>query len=76
MDNQRRVAPPLDFRRFDGSFKHFCSVKRMEVDRKLVAGGKEIHLHALHEGVMKHKGQGIDEVRDLSHTSTHAQARR
>ena len=66
MDRQLRV-PPLDPQRFEGSFKHFCTIKRLVPDRKLLhVEGKDVRLHALHEGVMIHKGRDTNTVRALS----------
>lgn len=72
--NKLPSVPPLDARRFDGSFQHFCSVKRLVPDRKLLnIGGKEVYLHSLHEVVMIRRGHGNEEV-TWSFLSTHAQS--
>jgi hypothetical protein len=56
-------VPPLDQGRFDGSFKHFRSVKGLELDRELLhIGRKEVDLHALHKEVIEHRGYDRNEV--------------
>ena len=61
------VVPPLDTERFDGSFGHFCSVKRLVLDRELLrVGGSRVDLHSLHAEVMENRGYDIREVRDYS----------
>ena len=70
MDNELLI-PPLDERRFNGSFNHFCSVKQLPLDQGLLhVGGKKVELHSLHEAVMKHRGYVINKVRPrlLTHT--------
>jgi len=58
-------VPPLDVERFDGSFKHFCLVKRLVLDPDLLRiGGRDVSLHSLHEEVMENRGYDIREVRD------------
>ena len=60
-------VPPLDQGRFDGSFKHFRTVKGLELDRELLrVGGKEVNLHALHKEVIEHRGHDRNEVRCCS----------
>ncbi|KAF9789534.1 hypothetical protein BJ322DRAFT_1105382 [Thelephora terrestris] len=60
--NKGMVIPPLDLKRFKGSFKHFCSVKGLVLDQEpLRVGGKELNLHSLHEKVIAHCGYEIAE---------------
>lgn len=57
-------VPPLDVKRFDGSFEYFCTAKRLVLDRKLLhVKGEEVNLHSLHEEVMRNRGYDIHEVR-------------
>ena len=58
------LVPPLDVERFDGSFKYFCTAKRLELDRELLhVRGRKVILHSLHAEVMRHRGYDIHEVR-------------
>lgn len=56
MDKSSDV-PPLDERRFNASFTHFCNIKRLGLDQQLLQiGGRQLDLHALHQGFVSHKG--------------------
>ena len=58
------AVPPLDAERFGRSYEHFCSAKRLKVDRELLnLRGKKISLHSLHEEVMNNRAYDIREVR-------------
>ena len=47
-------VPPLDRARFQGSYRHFCSTKKVTVNEAaLNIGGKHVDLHALHEEVLR-----------------------
>ena len=62
--NKEFSIPPLDTERFEGSYGHFCTAKRLVLDRELLyAGGRKVSLHSLHEEVMKQQGYDIHEVR-------------
>lgn len=68
------VIPPLDVKRFKGSFDHFCSVKGLNLDQEpLRVGGKEVVLHSLHEKVIDNRGYEVHEVPDFFHLSSHTQ---
>ena len=63
----RLEIPPLDAKRFNGSFKHFCSVKGLAPEKESSqVGGREVNLHSLHVEVMKRRGYIADEVPDSS----------
>lgn len=48
------TVPPLDRARFLGSYRHFCTTKKLVVgEATLNIGGKPVELHALHEEVLK-----------------------
>jgi len=58
------TIPPLNAERFNGSFRHFCSVKGLVLDREpLQVGEKEVDLHSLHKEVMRNRGYDIGEER-------------
>ena len=47
-------VPPLDRGRFQGSYRHFCTTKKLTINEAaLNIGGKPVDLHALHEEVLK-----------------------
>jgi len=47
-------VPPLDRTRFQGSYRHFCSTKKLAINEAaLNIGGKQVDLHALHEEYLK-----------------------
>lgn len=47
-------VPPLDRARFQGSYRHFCQTKKLQLDEaELNIGGKHVDLHALHEEVLR-----------------------
>jgi hypothetical protein len=47
-------VPPLDRSRFQGSYRHFCTTKKVSVNEAVLnIGGKPVDLHALHEEVLK-----------------------
>ena len=46
--------PPLDRMRFQGSYRNFCSTKKLAIhEAALDIGGKQVNLHTLHEEVLK-----------------------
>ena len=52
-------VPPLDRLRFQGSYRHFCSTKKLQINEaSLNIGGKQVDLHALHEEVLKLRATG------------------
>lgn len=52
-------VPPLDRSRFQGSYRHFCSTKKLAINEAaLNIGGKQVDLHALHEEVLKLRATG------------------
>jgi len=60
--NNGLAVPPLDAERFDGSYKHFCTAKRLKFDRELLSlRGRKISLHSLHEEVMNNRAYDIRE---------------
>lgn len=47
-------VPPLDRGRFQGSYRHFCTTKKLAINEAaLNISGKPVDLHALHEEVLK-----------------------
>ncbi|KAF9645213.1 hypothetical protein BDM02DRAFT_3120579 [Thelephora ganbajun] len=53
-------VPPLDAEKFNGSFKHFCSVKRLMLDWELLhVAGRKVNLYSLHEEIMRHRAYDI-----------------
>jgi hypothetical protein len=52
-------VPPLDRSRFEGSYRHFCSTKKLAISEgALNIGGKQVDLHTLHEEVLKLRATG------------------
>ena len=52
-------VPPLDRSRFQGSYRHFCSTKKLAIsEAALNIGGKQVDLHTLHEEVLKLRAIG------------------
>jgi len=52
-------VPPLDRTRFQGSYRHFCSVEKLAINEAaLTIGGKLVDLHTLHEEVLKLRATG------------------
>ena len=52
-------VPPLDRSRFQGSYRHFCSTKKLAINEAVLnIGGKPVDLHALHEEVLKLRATG------------------
>jgi len=52
-------VPPLDRTRFQGSYRHFCSTKKLAINEPaLNIGGKQVDLHTLHEEVLKLRATG------------------
>ena len=48
------TVPPLDRQRFLGSYRHFCTTKKLAMgEAALNIGGKRVDLHDLHEGVLR-----------------------
>ena len=65
--DSRLSIPPLDGRRFNLSFAHFCSSKRMVLDREaLRVRGIEVNLHSVHEQVMNHRAYDALKVHGFS----------
>ena len=59
--------PPLDAKRFNGSFEHFRSLKHPASDQdSLYVGGKKVNLHSLHVKFMSNRGYETKEVADPS----------
>ena len=47
-------VPPLDRSRFQGSYRHFCSTKKLVIsEAALNIAGKQVDLYTLHEEVFK-----------------------
>jgi hypothetical protein len=47
-------VPPLDRARFLGSYRHFCTTKKLMINEAaLNIGNERVDLHALHEEVLK-----------------------
>ena len=47
-------VPPLDRGRFQVSYRHFCTTKKLMIhEAALNIGGKFVDLHALHEEVLR-----------------------
>ena len=52
-------VPPLDRSRFQGSYRHFCSTKKLAINEAaLNIGGKQVDLHTLHEEVLNLRATG------------------
>ena len=52
-------VPPLDRPRFQGSYRHFCSTKKLVIsEAALNIGGKQVDLYTLHEEVLKLRAIG------------------
>ena len=52
-------VPPLDRTRFQNSYRHFCSMKKLVIsEAALNIGSKRVDLHALHEEVLKLRATG------------------
>ena len=52
-------VPPLDRTRFQGSYRHFCSTKKLSINEAaLNIGGKQVDLHTLHEEVLNLRATG------------------
>ena len=48
------VVPPLDRTRFQGSYRHFCTTKKLVINEPALSiRGKSIDLHVLHQEVLK-----------------------
>jgi len=52
-------VPPLDRSRFQASYRHFCSTKKLAINEAaLNIQGKQVDLHALHDEVLKLRATG------------------
>ena len=60
--NKGCSIPPLDAKRFNGSYGHFCTTKRLVLDRELQLHGRKVSLPSFHEEAMKQRGYDIHEV--------------
>lgn len=53
------TVPPLDRTRFQASYRHFCSTKKLTIsEAALNIGGKQVDLHTLHEEVLRLRATG------------------